>query len=132
MTFHSGKSGSVVANSATLPVISWRTNMSAQMAEFRNSKTGSFPYRESTFKDLTGTIVLDLDFDAVPFAAPISILPGATLTSVTLSPGQSGPAVVAASVIVTSVPYEVVIDGKIGLSFDFAVNGSYTVGGVTP
>lgn len=145
-TFRSGKFGTATVNGANeLPTVSWEVDPSVSVIDFRNSKTGNFPYREATFFDCSVSIVLDIDFDLYPFAAPANIIVGQLITAKlylrqTAPSTFSGhfwefpkPATPNAGLIVVTNPHSMVIDGKNGTSFACLTTGPFNYPtGLTP
>lgn len=144
MQFRSGKLGTATINgngvSNEIPLISWDVEPSVDIVMFRNSKTGNFPYREATFFDATVSLVLDVDFDAYPFAAPTNLYVGQLLSPVFLYLRQpAGPstfggdfwrfpkvgAPASAGLIVQSTPMSLSIDGKVGTSVTCVASGPF-------
>lgn len=136
MTFHSGRTGTTTVSGNELPTVSWRVNPSVELQRFRNSKTGRFTLLETTFFACTGEVAIDTDFDAMPFAAPYNIVVGQTLSTTKLieNGGTGGTQYFSfPSIVVTSTPVEVVIDGRLAMSFTFEASGTYSYpGGITP
>lgn len=130
MTFKSGRKGTATVGGTELPTISWRVNPTAEIVTFKNSKSGpGAPLREATWKDLTGSVVIDLDTDANPFGTPLNIQAGATITNLKLFPygtADTNSAWTVPVAIVTSTPMEVAVEGKVGLSFEWAASGTFT------
>lgn len=139
MLFRSGKFGTVTVNGNNeLPTMSWEVDPSVSIVDFRNSKTGNFPYREATFFDASVSVVLDIDFDLYPWASPANIVVGQLITAKfylrQTAPGafngdfwafpQNG--VSNAGLIVTSNPHSLAIDGKNGTSFAAVISGPFT------
>lgn len=130
--FHSGYLGTAALGSNELSVVSWDVQPTAQLVEFKNSKSGGYVLREATFKDCTVTLEVDFDFGNNPFQSPYSIQPGTTLANVKLclqqsAPGQlDGLAWTFASLVVESTPQKLEVDGKITTRFTAKGNGSYT------
>jgi hypothetical protein len=130
--FHSGYLGTAALGSNELSVVSWDVQPTAQLVEFKNSKSGGYVLREATFKDCTVTIEVDFDFGNNPFQSPYSIQPGTTLSNVKLCLQQSasgqldGLAWTFASLVVESTPQKLEVDGKITTRFTAKGNGSYT------
>ncbi|MGD0462163.1 MAG: hypothetical protein ABSB74_06720 [Tepidisphaeraceae bacterium] len=104
----------------------------AQLVEFKNSKSGGYVLREATFKDCSVAIELDFDFGNNPFQTPYSIQPGTTLTNVKLCLHESAAGVLDglawtfSSLVVDSTPQSLKVDGKITTRFTAKGNGSYT------
>ena len=130
--FHSGSFGTAALGSSELSITGWDVNPTAQLVEFKNSKSGGYVLREATFKDCSVTIDVDFDFGNNPFQTPYSIQPGATLTGVKLCLHQSaagqldGLAWTFTSLVVDSTPQKLQIDGRITTRFTAKGNGSYT------
>jgi hypothetical protein len=130
--FHSGSSGTAALGSNEISITGWEVHPTAQLVEFKNSRSGGFVLREATFKDCSVTIDADFDFGNNPFQTPYSIQPGTTLTNVILCLHQStsgaldGPAWTFASLVVDSTPQKLQVDGKITTRFTAKGNGSYT------
>lgn len=144
--FKAGFSGAATVGSAQVPVISWSVNPTVEIVEFKNSLSGVWVMRQPTFGDVSGSIVIDRDFSSNPFAGSLSLTVGTIITNLTLyeaaatkgSPTSGDPAYTFASVLITSTPEQVVIEGKIGISVNFAGAGlctnaatGYNGGGVT-
>jgi hypothetical protein len=134
MTNHSGKDGTATINGAEIPLTGWSVNPTSDIVGFRNSKTGKFTKRETTFKDLTFSIDLDFDFDANPFAVGVGLIPGAALTNVKLYlNGVAGLFHNIPEAIVTGTPQSLTVEGKIITRVNGVTNGTYALaGGVTP
>lgn len=133
MTFHSGKGGTATIASGTstveLPVTNWSVDPKTDMAQFKNSKTGNYAKKESTFQDCDFTIGFDYDFDANVFAVPLSLDPGDKLTDVKLylNGGTSGTAFWAfPSAIITGTPQSLEVDGKIATTLNATADGAWT------
>ena len=116
--FHSGYFGTAALGSNELSITSWEVHPTAQLVEFKNSKSGGFVLREATFKDCTVTIDLDFDFGNNPFQSPFAIQPGTTLSTVKLFLFQSaagmldGLAWTFTSLVVDSTPQQLKVDGR--------------------
>jgi hypothetical protein len=129
--FHSGAFGTAALGTNELSVTGWSVQPSAELVEFKNSKSGGYVLREATFKDCTVTIDVDFDFGNNPFQTPYSIQPGATLTNVELYLNQTGAgqlnglAWTFSSLVVDSTPQKLLVDGKITTRFSAKGNGSY-------
>ena len=134
MTFHSGKDGKTTVNGNEVPITDWSVDPMATLVDFKNSKTGLFPKREATFRDATVSLGIDFDFDANPFAAPISITPGTTLTNTKLYlNGLAGLFHNFASLVVEGTPQQLSVEGKIITRVNCRVDGTFSLaGGVTP
>jgi hypothetical protein len=130
--FHSGSFGTAALGSNELSITGWEVNPTAQLVEFKNSKSGGYVLREATFKDCSVTIDADFDFGNNPFQSPYSITPGTTLTNVKLCLHQStsgaldGLAWTFTSLVVDSTPQKLLVDGKVTTRFTAKGNGSYT------
>jgi hypothetical protein len=130
--FHSGNFGTAALGTNELSITSWDVQPTAQLVEFKNSKSGGFVLREATFKDCSVTIEVDFDFGNNPFQSPFSIQPGTTLSNVNLYLHQSaaglldGLAWAFTSLVVDSTPQQLKVDGKITTKFTAKGNGSYT------
>ena len=117
-----------------LPIISWTAAPSVESVDFKNSLSGVAVQRQPTFQDVAGTIVVDYDFSNNPFAGSFNLVVGTILTNVYLylhaatkgSPTTGDPNFHFASILITSAPMSVVVDGKIGLSFNFLGAGLCT------
>jgi hypothetical protein len=134
MTFHSGKTGTGTVNGTEVPLTDWAVDSSATIVQFINSKTGNYPKREATFRDLTGNFGIDFDFDANLFASPLSILAGVTVTNIKLYlNGTAGLYWGIASAVIQGTPQSLSVDGKIITRVNFATDGTVTApGGATP
>jgi hypothetical protein len=130
--FHSGSFGTAALGTNELSVTAWEVQPTAQLVEFKNSKSGGYVLREATFKDCSVTITIDYDFGNDPFSAPYSIAPGATLTNVNLCLHQStsgaldGPKWNFTSLVVDGTPQTLQVDGRISTRITSKGNGSYT------
>jgi hypothetical protein len=130
--FHSGSFGTAALGTNELSITGWDVQPTAQLVEFKNSKSGGYVLREATFKDCSVTIQLDYDFGNDPFGTPFSITPGATLTSVilclhqTASGSLDGPQWSFTSLVVEGTPQQLQVDGKITTRVTAKGNGSYT------
>jgi hypothetical protein len=130
--FHSGSFGTAALGTNELSVTSWSVQPTAQLTEFKNSKSGGYVLREATFKDCSVSIDVDFDFGNNPFQTPYSIAPGSTLTNVKLFLYQSaagqldGLAWTFSSLVVDSAPQSLQVDGRIATRFTAKGNGSYT------
>jgi len=130
--FHSGSFGTAAIGTSEISITGWEVHPTAQLVEFKNSKSGGYVLREATFKDCSVTLDADFDFGNNPFASPTSIQPGATLTSVKLLLHQSaagqldGLAWTFTSLVVDSTPQKLQVDGRITTRFTAKGNGSYT------
>jgi hypothetical protein len=135
-TFHSGKTGTGTVNGVEVALTDWAVDPSATIVQFINSKTGNYPKREATFRDLTGNFGIDVDFDSNIFATPISILPGTTVTNIKLilTGGTGGTLYWSiASAVIQGTPQSLSVDGKIITRVNFATDGPVTApGGATP
>lgn len=60
--FQSGFNGTAVLQGYELPVISWSISPTVELVTFKNSRSGPWVLRASTFKDASGTIEIDYDF----------------------------------------------------------------------
>lgn len=88
-SFLSGFYGTAaVAVSGTLTefaLIRWTITPTARLVEFMNSRTGLLVQRESTFRDVGGTIAIDYDFNVPLYSsAGFNIQPGITLSNMRL------------------------------------------------
>lgn len=133
MELHSGKTGTVTIASGTstveLPITNWNVDPTTEIVNFRNSKTGNYSVKESTFKDCTFSVAFDHDFDENPFAAPLSLDPGDELTNVKLflNGGTSGTSFwLFPSAIVVGTPQTLEIEGKINTTINAEANGAWT------
>jgi hypothetical protein len=129
MTFHSGKGGTALINATELPITDWSVDPTTEIVNFRNSKTGNYSKKESTFKDCDFSITLDHDFDANPFAAPLALVPGQTLTNVklVLNGGSVGTSFwLFPSAIVKGTPQTLEIEGKIKTVINCTADGTWT------
>jgi hypothetical protein len=130
--FHSGSFGTAALGTNELSVVGWSVQPTAELVEFKNSKSGGYVLREATFKDCTVTIDVDFDFGNNPFQSPYSIQPGTTLSTVKLCLSQTaagaldGLAWTFSSLVVDSTPQKLLVDGKITTRFSAKGNGSYT------
>jgi hypothetical protein len=130
--FHSGSFGTAALGTNELSIVGWEVHPTAQLVEFKNSKSGGYVLREATFKDCQVMIDVDFDFGNNPFQSPFSLAPGATLTSVKLCLHQSaagqldGLAWTFSSLVVESTPQKLQVDGRITTRFTARGNGSYT------
>ncbi len=130
--FHSGSFGTAALGTNELSITAWSVQPTAQLVEFKNSKSGGFVLREATFKDCSVAIEMDFDFGNNPFQTPFSIQPGTTLTNVKLCLHQSAAGVLDglawtfSSLVVDSTPQSLKVDGKITSRFTAKGNGSFT------
>jgi hypothetical protein len=114
-----------------LPITHWEVQPSAELTQFKNSRSGGFVLREASFKDCLVAIDIDYDFGNNPFASPISIAVGATLSNVNLYLHQSaagalnGPFWSFSSLIVEGTPQQLAVDGKITTKVMCRGNGSF-------
>jgi len=127
MTNHSGKDGHVTVSGNDLPVISWGHTPNADTVQFRHSLSGNFEGTESTFKSSTGTVTIEYDYDSNPFAAPVALFPGVSLTNLKLIINRTANKFwLYPSVVVTSTPQSCEINGRVQTSFSFRANGTYS------
>lgn len=132
--FYSGFYGSASVGANELALMMWSVTPTVQLVEFRNSRSGNYVVRQSTFSDVSGDLTVDYDFANDYFAAPFNLNPGTILTNLLLYLHQpskselSGPEWTFASVIIDSTPQTLDINGKIGTKFSFKGAG----GNVTP
>jgi hypothetical protein len=130
--FHSGSFGTAALGTNELSVTGWEVQPTAQLVEFKNSKSGGYVLREATFKDCSVTIQIDYDFGNDPFSSPYSLAPGATLTNVVLCLHQTaagaldGPNWSFTSLVVDGTPQQLQVDGRITTRVTAKGNGSYT------
>jgi hypothetical protein len=130
--FHSGSFGTAAVGSNELSITAWEVQPTAQLVQFKNSKSGGYVLREATFKDCSVSIDVDFDFNNNPFQTPYSLQPGTTLTNVQLFLHQSasgsldGLAWTFTSLVVDSTPQKLQVDGRITTRFTAKGNGSYT------
>lgn len=130
--FHSGFGGTAAISGTELPITSWEVNPTAQLSEFKNSKSGGFVLRETTFKDCSVTLTIDYDFGNDPFGSPLSLFPGVSLSTVNLYLHQTtpdsltGPAWAFTALVVEGTPQSLAVDGKIQTKIQCRGNGSYT------
>ena len=130
--FHSGSFGTAAIGSNELSITGWEVQPTAQLVEFKNSKSGGYVLREATFKDCAVVLQLEYDFGNDPFASPYSIGVGVTLSSVNLFLHQSGastldgPKWAFTSLVVDTTPQSLQIDGKITTRVTAKGNGSFT------
>lgn len=127
MTNHSGRTGTVTIAGHELPIVSWNAKLDSETVKFKNSKTGRRVAKEATFIDGSGNMAIDWDFDDNAFAAPSNLVVGTVIGPVKciLSGGTGGANYITfLTVIVTSTPIGVTIDGKIASSFNFESDGS--------
>jgi hypothetical protein len=129
--FHSGATGTcTIGSGATeVPLIHWSVRPTAQMAEFRNSKSGGYVLREAGFKDAMVEFEIDFDFGASPFGAPLSIGVGAILTSVKLylNGGTGGTEYWSfPSLIISATPQRLAVEGRITTRVQCVANGSFS------
>jgi hypothetical protein len=130
--FHSGFLGTAALGSSELPIIKWDVVPTTKLEEFKNSKSGGYIIRESTFKDCSVTLDIDYDFSAGPFDSPYSISIGAIITNAKLFLHQSGPGNLDGSywgftsLIVDTTPQNLTVDGKIVTRVTAKGSGSFT------
>src|ERR1700722_18944347 len=130
--FHSGSFGTAALGTNELSIVGWDVHPTAQLVEFKNSKSGGYVLREATFKDCSVTNDVDFDFGNNPFQTPFSLQPGTTLTNVKLCLHQTtagaldGLAWTFTSLVVDSIAQSLKVDGKVTTRFTAKGNGSYT------
>lgn len=129
----SGISGTATVNGTELPITDWSVNPSATILQFVNSLTGKHAKKASTFEDATFSFSFDWDDSNNPFAAPLTIVQGSTITNVKLLlDGPSGslywnfP-----SAIVVSTPQSMQRAGKITTSVNCTADGTFAAPGGT-
>ncbi len=139
--FHSGFEGTatilVSAVQTELALIRWDIIPTAKLVEFMNSRSGLYPVREATFRDLTGSIDIDYDF-ANPIystsAGGMNLQPGTTISQLKLYLDQTsrysgsglgtgsldGPYWYIASALINAMPQSLTNDGKITTRISWA------------
>jgi len=125
--FRSGKTGTATINGTELAVTDWSVTPGVEIVRFRNSRTGTYDQKEGTFRDASGTISFDYDFDQSPWGAPLSLEEGDTVTNVRLYlNGTSGPYWEFPSAVITGTPQSLSTAGKITTSINFENSGVFT------
>lgn len=133
--FHSGAFGTAAIGTSELPITGWEVQPTAELQQFKNSKSGGYVLREATFQDCSVMVLMDYDFANSPFSMPYAIAVGTTLTNVNLFLNQSvsgamdGSHWTFTSLIVDSTPQQLVVDGKITTKVMCKGNGSFTYPG---
>lgn len=132
MDFQSGIDGKAFVGASELAIIGWTTNPTSEVQRFRNSKTGRFTLKEPTFKDVTGTVTIEHDFDDPIFELGTPIEAGEFIEDVKLYLRKNDTAPLATepywsfpSMLVTSTPQSLEVDGKIQTSFNFEGDGEF-------
>jgi hypothetical protein len=130
----SGYAGQVTINGTALPVVQWSGDFPSDIVVFKNSLVGAHPARASTFADCKVRVALDWDSAVNPFASPISLIQGSSVTNVKLLYNKNTPeGWTITNMIVEATPTSVNIAGKIALSINLAINSGTitTPAGVT-
>jgi hypothetical protein len=123
MTFHTGQSGFALLGSTGLPLLHWQVQPTAELIEFRNSKSGATPIRDSSFTDAIVSFQIDFDFDANPYA---SITAGATLSSVKLYLlGPAGDYWDLPSLVIEGCPQQLDVNGQIVTRVNCRIDGPF-------
>jgi hypothetical protein len=123
-TFHAGNTGTVTIGATELAVTGWAVDPSAEVARFRNSKTGGYTAKEVTWKEATFTIDVDYDFDANPFT---TLGFGTNVTNVKLYlHGATSPFWNFPKAIVVGTPQRTEVDGKITTTFNLENDGTFS------
>jgi hypothetical protein len=135
MEFHSGVNGSAKIGATEVATVGWSVDPSVDEVVFRNSKTDAYSVIETTFKQCTGTIDADFDFDANIFtdASPLTL--GAELTDLKLYLDDVNDATMYwhfPIAVVLSTPQSVATEGKITTSIRFRNSGIFYPPGITP
>jgi len=129
--YRSGSGGTAALGTTELSILRWRVTPVAQLNEFRNSKSGTCPIREASFKDCLVELDLDFDFANNPLQSPVGISVGAVLNNAKLCLHQSvagaldGPAWSFTALVVDSTPQELLVDGKITTRVTAKPSGSF-------
>jgi hypothetical protein len=129
--FHSGFYGTAAVNGTELPIVKWEVQPIVQLTQFRNSRSGGFIIREATFQDCAVEIDVDFDFGNNPFASPLSLTVGTTLSNVRLYLYQStagamdGPFWNFSSLIVDGTPQQLVVSGNITTKIQCKGSGAF-------
>ena len=122
-----GITATATLNGTELSVTGWSVTPNATILEFINSKTGLHPVLMSTIMRLRFTLGFDYDTNNQPFAAPLSIVVGSTLTNVKLFLDGTGGSNFwnIPSALVASTPQSVAREGKIHTSIECAASGQF-------
>jgi hypothetical protein len=131
-SFKSGKLAVFTIDGTSLSTIGWTIGGQIQKVQFKNSDTGTIPRNEATFHAKTVTLNFDYNFNASPFASPISVYDGAILENVLCYlDGVTGTPWNFTSLFVDSVNQSVTTEGKPVQSIQCSLNGPYTPPGGT-
>jgi hypothetical protein len=132
MQFKSGKNSKGFVGTSTanveLPITGWAVNPGVEKAIFRNSKTGAFSVKETTFLDCSFSITVDYDLNANPYISPngaLSLLGGGTFAAQLYINGSTGANWSFPSAILEGNPQSVTVEGKVQTQFNFSSNGSW-------
>jgi hypothetical protein len=135
MEFHSGVNASAKIGVTELATTNWSVDPAIDIVNFRNSKTDAYSVKETTFKNCTGTIDVDFDFDDNPFTAATPLVLGTVLTDLKLYVDDVADNTLYwhfPLAIVTSTPQSAPTEGKITTSIRFENSGIFYPPGVTP
>ncbi len=137
MTFHSGLTGTATINGTEVPLKDWTADPGIRVAETDNSKSASFMLREASGgKTCAFSFLIDFDFDANPFAAPLNLVIGTKIVQVKLFlNGTSGLFWLFPSAVVAATPQGLNHSGTdmINVRVNCVNDGTFSYpGGVTP
>lgn len=132
-TPRSGFTGTATINGTELPVTDWSVSPSATILQFMNSLTGKHARKSATFEDASFSISFDWDDSNNPFASPLTITQGATITNVKLLlDGPTGALYWSfPSAIVSGTPQSLQRAGKITTTLNCTADGTFAAPGGT-
>lgn len=129
--FAAGYNGTATINGVEVPIMGWSLRRTATVVDFKNSRTGVFPARDTTFQDISADLTLDRDFGSGN--NPNSLFQqGQTITNVILYEKQTahqalnGPTHIISSMVVPAAPVSLNVNGKIVYSMTALITGTYT------
>lgn len=118
--FYSGFFGTAAIAANELAVVKWSINPTAKLEEFRNSLSGAYVVRQSTFLDFSGSLDIDYDFANGLFLTTYGgLTPGTILAGLRLFLHQTAKSALNGSfwgipsAIVDGTPQDLTVDGKI-------------------
>lgn len=131
MSYLSGINATATINGTEPPVTGWSLNDSAVILRFVNSKTGKHPAKQSTIEDGTFSITVDFDPTNQPFASPLALRAGMSVTNVKLYlDGTSGSNFHSfPSAIISSIGQSVVREGKVSTTINCEADGQFQLAG---
>ncbi len=134
MEFHSGVNASAKIGIVELATTNWSVDPSVDEVVFRNSKTNEYSVIETTFKQCTGTVDVDYDFDANVFTAATPLTIGAQITDLKLYLDDVADSTLFwlfPIAVILSTPQSVSTEGKITTSIRFRNSGIFYPPGIT-